>query len=112
MVQWSFYDRKDQIGQVKQGGSGRVQRQLCSAWELDSTSFAWDNRWGMPLEAAAVGAFAGDDVMPPPTSTIFQQARRWYRLHAFIRNVIHLKLGFFNCRASVTLDPIIRKREW
>jgi hypothetical protein len=50
--------------------------------------------------------------MPPPTSTIFQQARRWYRLHAFIRNVIHLKLGFFNCRASVTLDPIIRKREW
>ena len=50
----------------------------------------------MPLEAAAVGAFAGDDVMRPPTSTIFQQARRWYRLHAFIRNVIHLKLGFFN----------------
>jgi len=72
------------------------QRQLCSAWELDSTSFAWDNRWGMPLEAAAVGAFAGDDVMRPPTSTIFQQARRWYRLHAFIRNVIHLKMGFFN----------------
>ena len=70
--------------------------QLCSAWELDSTSFAWDNRWGMPLEAAAVGAFAGDDVMRPPTSTIFQQARRWYRLHAFIRNVIQLKLGFFN----------------
>ena len=70
--------------------------QMCSAWELDSTSFAWDNRWGMPLEAAAVGAFAGDDVMQPPTPTIFQQARRWYRLHAFIRNVIHLKLGFFN----------------
>jgi len=69
---------------------------LCSAWELDSTSFAWDNRWGMPLEAAAVGAFAGDDVMRPPTPTIFQQARRWYRLHAFIRNVIHLKLGFYN----------------
>ena len=55
--------RKDQIGQVKLGGSDQVQRQLCSAWELDSTSFAWDNRWGMPLEAAAVGAFAGDDVM-------------------------------------------------
>jgi hypothetical protein len=71
-------------------------KQLCSAWELDSTSFAWDNRWGMPLEAAAVGAFAGDDVMRPPTSTIFQQARRWYRLHAFIRTVIQLKLGFFN----------------
>jgi len=70
--------------------------QMCSAWELDSTSFAWDNRWGMPLEASAVGAFAGDDVMQPPTPTIFQQARRWYRLHAFIRNVIHLKLGFFN----------------
>ena len=73
-----------------------VQKHLCSAWELDSTSFAWDNRWGVPLEAAAVGAYAGDDVMRPPTSTIFQQARRWYRLHAFIRNVIHLKLGFAN----------------
>jgi len=71
-------------------------KNLCSAWELDSTSFAWDNRWGMPLEAAAVGAFAGDDVMRPPTPTIFRQARRWYQLHAFIRNIIHLKLGFYN----------------
>jgi hypothetical protein len=75
---------------------GPAAQHLCSAWELDSTSFAWDNRWGMPLEAAAVGAFAGDDVMRPPTPTIFQQARRWYRLHAFIRNIIHLKLGFYN----------------
>ena len=78
------------------GLQGEAVKQLCSAWELDSTSFAWDNRWGMPLEAAAVGAFAGDDVMRPPTPTIFQQARRWYRLHAFIRNIIHLKVGFFN----------------
>jgi hypothetical protein len=75
---------------------GPAAKHLCSAWELDSTSFAWDNRWGMPLEAAAVGAFAGDDVMRPPTTTVFQQARRWYRLHAFIRNIIHLKLGFYN----------------
>ena len=83
--------------QRRAGGDARATSyQMCSAWELDSTSFAWDNRWGMPLEAAAVGAFAGDDVMRPPTSAIFQQARRWYRLHAFIRNVIHLKLGFFN----------------
>lgn len=75
---------------------GTAAKHLCSAWELDSTSFAWDNRWGMPLEAAAGGAFAGDDVMRPPAPTIFQQARRWYRLHAFIRNIIHLKLGFYN----------------
>jgi hypothetical protein len=53
-----FMKRKAQIGQVKLDGSDQVQRQLCSAWKLDSTSFAWDNRWGMPLEAAAVGAFA------------------------------------------------------
>ena len=73
-----------------------AQKHLCSAWELDSTSFAWDNRWGVPMEAAAVGAFAGDDVLRPPTASIFQQARRWYRLHAFIRNVVHLKIGFGN----------------
>jgi hypothetical protein len=63
---------------------------------LDSTPFAWDNRWGMPMEAAAAGAFAGDDVMRPPTGSIFSQARRWYRLHGFIRNVISLKLGMHN----------------
>jgi len=80
----------------KQSRAVKPAYQMCSAWELDSTSFAWDNRWGMPLEAAAVGAFSSDDVMRPPTSTIFQQSRRWYRLHALIRNVIHLKLGFFN----------------
>ena len=67
---------------------------LCSAWELDSTSFAWDNRWGMPLEAAAVGAFAGDDVMRPPTSAIFQQARRWWRLHPFIQRMTQIRLAF------------------
>jgi hypothetical protein len=84
------------MSRAKKARAGKPAYQMCSAWELDSTSFAWDNRWGMPLEAAAVGAFAGDDVMRPPTSAIFQQSRRWYRLHAFIRNVIHLKLGFFN----------------
>ena len=73
-----------------------LQRALCSAWALDSTSFAWDNRWGMPLEAAATGAFAGDDVMQPPEPAVFQQARRWARLHAFIRNVLALRLGFYN----------------
>ena len=73
-----------------------AQRQLCSAWELDATPFSWDNRWGMPLEAAAAGAFAGDDVMLPPNASIFAQARRWHRLHAFIRNVITLKLGLHN----------------
>lgn len=82
--------------QRKLGLNDREQTQLASAWELDSTSFAWDNRWGMPLEAAAVGAFAGDDVMRPPTSAIFQQARRWYRLHAFIRHTLALKQGFCN----------------
>jgi len=50
----------------------------------------------MPLEEAAVGAFSVDDVMRPPTPTIFQQARRWYRPHAFIRNIIQLKVGFYN----------------
>src|ERR1035441_4270888 len=84
------------MSRAKPARAVRPAYQMCSAWELDSTSFAWDNRWGMPLEAAAVGAFAGDDVMRPPTSAIFQQSRRWYRLHAFIRNVIHVKLGFFN----------------
>jgi hypothetical protein len=73
-----------------------VRSQLCSAWELDSTSFAWDNRWGMPLEAAAVGAFAGDDVMRAPTSAIFQQARRWSRLVSFIGTVQQLRVGFYN----------------
>jgi hypothetical protein len=73
-----------------------AQRQLCSAWELDSTPFAWDNRWGMPLEAAAAGAFSGDDVLRPPNATIFAQARRWYRLHSFLRNVVNLKMGLHN----------------
>ena len=73
-----------------------VQKHLCSAWQLDATSFSWDNRWGVPMEAAAVGAFGGDDVMRPPSAAIFQQARRWYRLHAFVRNVVHLKIGFAN----------------
>ena len=50
----------------------------------------------MTLEVAAAGAFAGDDVMLPPNSSIFAQARRWHRLHGFIRNVITLKLGLHN----------------
>jgi hypothetical protein len=69
---------------------------LCSAWELDSTSFAWDNRWGTPMEAAAVGAFAGDDVMRPPTSAVFQQSRRWWRLVRYIQKICELKLSFYN----------------
>ncbi len=65
-------------------------------WELDSMSFAWDNRWGMPLEAAAVGAFAGDDVMRAPTSAIFQQAPRRSRLVSIIGTVQQLRVGFYN----------------
>lgn len=78
------------------GSKGATGEVYASAWELDSTPFAWDNRWGIPMEAAAAGAFSGDDVMRPPTGTIFMQARRWHRLHAFIRNVVNFKLGLHN----------------
>ena len=86
---------QSKVHSPKSPGSGEV-KSMCSAWELDSTSFAWDNRWGTPMEAAAVGAFAGDDVMRPPTSQIFQQSRRWWRLVRFIQKVCELKLGFYN----------------
>jgi len=76
--------------------SDDARRQMCSAWALDATPFAWDNRWGIPLEAAAAGAFSGDDVLQPPNASIFQQARRWHRLHGFIRNVLALKATFHN----------------
>jgi hypothetical protein len=69
-------------------------RSLCSAWGLDATNFTWDNRWGVPMEAAAVGNFAGDDAMQPPKPAIFQQARRWTRMVPFIQRIHALKRGF------------------
>jgi hypothetical protein len=67
---------------------------MCSAWGLDATNFTWDNRWGVPMEAAAVGNFAGDDTMRPPQAAIFQQARRWSRLVPFIQRIHRLRAGF------------------
>lgn len=67
---------------------------MCSAWGLDATNFSWDNRWGVPMEAAAVGSFAGDDTMQPPKPAIFQQARRWARLVPYIGTLHTLRAGF------------------
>ena len=67
-----------------------------SAWALDSTSFAWDNRWGQPLEAAAVSAFGGDGVRQPPTADVFGQCRRWWRVNQYVRRMCALRQAFQN----------------
>jgi len=71
-----------------------IRSAMCSSWGLDATPFAWDNRWGVPLSATAAGMFGGDDTNQPPAADIFVQARRWWRMVAFIRKITALRLGF------------------
>ena len=71
-----------------------TRNSMCSSWGLDGTNFTWDNRWGVPLEADAAGAFTGDDVSNPPKPAVFLQARRWTRMNPFVQRVQALRRGF------------------